>query len=250
MAVFKLCLISKTKLFPFVFIFLLFLSLANQRTKTRIMANFKRLFIFSFILFFSFSLYANNKAKELFLSMPPQFTPLLTEVNKADCIDFLASNMKAQVTNRLDGTSEMTQLSDDYIHIQMTLTSEWEMKLFPLSEGDYLISIIKTSCAPACDSQIQFYSSDWKLLNLSDYIQYPSFSDYIQWPTDAVEKEKLTQLLKSLTFSLSKIKVDAESNELTFVSSLLELLDKETAEKIEPYLIKEKKLSWNGLAFK
>lgn len=213
------------------------------------MGNFKRLFILSFILFFSFSLYA-DKAKDLFLSMPAHFTPLLTEVNKADCIDFLASNMKAQVTNRLDGISEMTQLTDDYIHMQMTLTSEWEMKLFPLTEGDYLIGIVKTSCAPACDSQMQLYSSDWKLLPLSDYIQYPSFYDYIQWPTDTIEKEKLRQLLKTLTFSLSKIKVEAESNELTFVSSLIELLDKETAEKIEPYLIKEKKLFWNGLAFK
>lgn len=212
------------------------------------MGNFKRLFILSFILFFSFSLYA-DKAKDLFLSMPAHFTPLLTEVNKADCIDFLASNMKAQVTNRLDGTSEMTHLSDDYIHMQMTLTSEWEMKLFPLTEGGYLIGIVKTSCAPACDSQMQLYSSDWKLLTLSDYLKYPSFYDYIQWPTDAIEKEKLTQLLKSLTFSLSKIQVEAKSNQITFVSSLLDLIDKETAEKIEPYLIKEKTLSWNGSVF-
>lgn len=35
--------------------------------------------------------------KALFVSMPDSIAPLLTKVNREDCIDFLASNMKAEV---------------------------------------------------------------------------------------------------------------------------------------------------------
>ena len=50
----------------------------------------------------------------------------------------------------------MTQLTDDYIHIQMTSNSEWEMKVFSLAEGDYLIGLITTACGPVCIVRFRF----------------------------------------------------------------------------------------------
>ncbi len=211
------------------------------------MTNSKRLLVLFFILPFFFSLPAKN-AKDFFLSMPAHFTPLLTEVNRADCIDFLDSNMKAQVTNRLNGISEMTELSDDYIHIQMTESTEWVMKLFPYKDN-YIIGIIITACAPVCDSRIQFYSSDWKEQDVNDYLDFPTFLDYLEWPTDAIEKEKLKQAIKALSIPLSQIKTKEKEVQLTFVCNALDYLDKETAEKIAPYLNKEVKRSWNGFRF-
>ena len=35
--------------------------------------------------------------KSVFIAMPDSITPLLTKVNKEDCVDFLDSNMKAEV---------------------------------------------------------------------------------------------------------------------------------------------------------
>ena len=57
-----------------------------------------------------------QEAKTFFKNMPDSLSPLLTAVNRADCIDFLESKMKAEVTNRFGGKSEMTELapySDD-----------------------------------------------------------------------------------------------------------------------------------------
>lgn len=211
------------------------------------MINSKRLLVSSFILCFFFALQAKN-AKDLFLTMPAHLTPLLTEVNRADCIDFLASNMKAQVINRLDGITVMTQLSADYIHIQMTQSTEWEMKLFPYGE-DYLIGVITTACAPVCDSKIQFYSSDWKELDVANYLEIPSFLSHLEYPEDGIEKEKLKQTIKALTFSLSQIKAEEKGEQLTFVCNALDYLDKETADKINPYFKKEIKKVWNGSRF-
>ena len=69
-----------------------------------------------------------QEAKTFFKNMPDSLSPLLTAVNRADCIDFLESKMKAEVTNRFGGKSEMTELAPDYIRIQMTPQSSWQMK--------------------------------------------------------------------------------------------------------------------------
>ncbi|NLZ72717.1 MAG: DUF3256 family protein [Bacteroidales bacterium] len=211
------------------------------------MTNNKRLLVLSFILLFFFSLQAKN-ARDLFLTMPAHLTPLLTAVNKADCIDFLDSNMKAQVTNRLDGITEMTKLSDDYIHIQMTENTEWVMKLFPYNDN-YIIGVIITACAPVCDSRIRFYSAEWEEQDINSYLDIPSFSSYLEWPKEEIEKEKLKQAIKALTIPLYQIKTDEEEMQLTFVCNALDYLDKETAEKIAPYLNKEVKKRWNGFRF-
>ena len=51
------------------------------------------------VLFCAMPLFAQNM-KSVFIAMPDSITPLLSQVNKEDCVDFLDSNMKAEVTNR------------------------------------------------------------------------------------------------------------------------------------------------------
>lgn len=67
----------------------------------------------------SFSVGA-QEAKTVFVNIPDSLCPLLSSVNRADCIDFIESKMKAQVTNRFGGKSEMTELSPDYVSLQMS----------------------------------------------------------------------------------------------------------------------------------
>ena len=74
-------------------------------------------------------------AKDCFKAMPDSLMPLLTQVNRADFIDFLESDMRAEVTNRFNRKSEMTRLTKDYIRIQMTERSSWQMKVLPLNDS-------------------------------------------------------------------------------------------------------------------
>ena len=78
---------------------------------------------------------AAQDMKSVFISMPDSITPLLTKVNKEDCVDFLDSNMKAEVSTRFGGTAEMKVLTDDYALMQTTPTSSLEMKLFPVNDS-------------------------------------------------------------------------------------------------------------------
>ena len=86
-------------------------------------------------LFVSTALQA-QEAKTLFVNMPDSLSPLLTKVNREDCIDFLESKMKAQVENRFGKKSEMTDLGKDYIRMQMSVQSTWQMKVLALNDSD------------------------------------------------------------------------------------------------------------------
>ena len=94
-----------------------------------------------------------QEAKTVFVNMPDSLSPLLTKVNREDCIDFLESKMRAQVENRFGKKSEMTDLSKDYIRMQMSPQTTWQMKLLALNDTTNIICTISTACAPACDSR-------------------------------------------------------------------------------------------------
>ena len=117
---------------------------------------------------------AAQDMKKVFIAMPDSLTPLLTKVNKEDCIDFLASNMKAEIKNRFDKSSEMKVLTEDYLQMQMTENSTLEMKLFPVNDSVKIVCMVKTVCSSACDSEIRFYDTSWKKeFPKSDYLQLP-----------------------------------------------------------------------------
>ena len=120
--------------------------------------------------------------KSVFISMPDSIAPLLTKVNKEDCVDFLVYDMKAEVKNRFGGVTELKVLTDDYLFLQTTANSSMEMKLLPVNDSTKVVCMIKTVCSSACDSEVHFYSSDWKQkLMTTDYLStgWPMMSNRV-----------------------------------------------------------------------
>lgn len=129
------------------------------------------------MLLYAFSLHAQDM-KSLFIAMPDSVAPLLTKVNREDCVDFLASDMKAEVKNRFGKVSELKKLTHDYLFMQTTQSSSMEMKLLPLNDSVKVICMVNTVCGPACDSEIRFYDTQWRQLTRNDFIQVPSAGDF------------------------------------------------------------------------
>lgn len=99
----------------------------------------KKLIVFLFVVGMGIGSLSAQLAKTCFTNMPDSLSPLLTAVNRADFIDFLESKMKAEVTNRFGGKSEMTELTPDYIRVQVTPQSTWQMKLLSVNDSTRLI---------------------------------------------------------------------------------------------------------------
>lgn len=181
---------------------------------------------------------AAQDMKKVFIAMPDSLTPLLTKVNKEDCIDFLASNMKAEIKNRFDKSSEMKVLTEDYLQVQMTENSTLEMKLLPVNDSVKIVCMVKTVCSSACDSEIRFYDTSWKKeFPKSDYLQLPAPQTFYL-PTDTVSSE--VELIKrKADMHVMKAVLSKDDSSLSFIYTTPEYLNQEDREKLSPYLRKE-----------
>ena len=176
--------------------------------------------------------------KSVFIAMPDSITPLLTKVNKEDCVDFLDSNMKAEVKNRFDGTAEMKVLTDGYTLIQTSEVGTLEMKLLPVNDSTKVVCMVKTVCASACDSEICFYTSDWKQeLDKKEYLQWPDAGAFFL-PKDSLSEEDVF-IRQKADMHLMKASMSKDEPTLTFIYTTPDNLNQEDKEKLLPHLRKE-----------
>ena len=192
-------------------------------------------------------LYA-QEAKTLFVNMPDSLSPLLTKVNREDCIDFLESKMKAQVENRFGKKSEMTDLSKNYIRMQMSPQTLWQMKVLALNDSTNVICTVSTACAPACDSRIHFYTTDWKPLTKTDFITLPVMDDFLN-TSDTTAVYEFDEARRSADILLMKADLNKENVELAFTLTTPDYMSKETAEKLQPFLRRSIVYRWKDGAF-
>ena len=176
--------------------------------------------------------------KSVFIAIPDSITPLLTKVNKEDCVDFLDSNMKAEVKNRFDGTAEMKVLTEDYTLVQTSEIGTLEMKLLPVNDSTKVVCMVKTVCASACDSDVRFYTSDWsKELDAASLLQRPS-ADVFFLPNDTLSEEGIL-IRKKADMHLMKASLSKDEPTLTFIYTTPDYLTQEDKEKLLPHLRKE-----------
>lgn len=141
----------------------------------------KKILVTAILSLFAFSGFAQTM-RQLFVSLPDSvLMPQLTKVNREDCIDFLDSKMKAEVTNRFDGKSTLDTLSADYLHLTLSPMSEVEMKLFPVNDSVKAICWIQTygNDSTIRESSVRFFSTDWQELPRERFIAVPKTSEFV-----------------------------------------------------------------------
>lgn len=189
-----------------------------------------------------------QQAKTLFVNMPDSLSPLLTAVNRADCIDFLESNMRAQVENRFGRKSEMTALGEDYIRMQMSPKTAWQMKVLPVNDSTKVICTVSTVCAPVCDSDIKFYTTDWKELPTDAFLSaQPVMDDFFQ-TADSTDYDFISAR-RQADMLLVQMELSKEAPTLTFILTTPRYMEKETAEKLKPFLRRPIVYSWKAGKF-
>ncbi len=177
--------------------------------------------------------------RSLFLAAPDTVFPLLTQNNRADCVDFINAGMRARVTNRLDGTSELLAITPTYLEMRSSESSTVQMRLLPC-EGDTVIAVVRSVCAEACDSRIAFYKKDWSPAGIS--FPRPRIADFFQ-PTDSLDflLKRCDIYLVSLSLSPTDTRLSAEYTMPRYMSKEDSLL---VAPKLRPLLYR-----WEGGAF-
>lgn len=206
----------------------------------------KKLSVILCLAFIGLGALQAQEAKTCFKNMPDSLCPLLSAVNRADFIDFLESKMKAEVTNNFGGKSEMTELSPDYIRVQMTPQSTWQMKLLPVNDSTKVICTVSTVCAPACDSHINFYTTDWKELPAASYLPaLPAMDDFILQAPDTVDIYDYQAARRQADMLLVKTDLSAKDAALTFTFTTPDYMEKEAAEKLKPFIRRPIAYTWS-----
>ena len=90
--------------------------------------------------------------------------------------------------------SEMTKLTSDYLFLKTTSASTLELKLLPLNDSVKVICAVSTYSAPAADSQITFYDTNWHELPLSDFLQLPQEDEFYLTPASTAQADSLKNL--------------------------------------------------------
>lgn len=173
--------------------------------------------------------------REVFVAMPDSLCGVMTKMNREDCVDFLESNMKAEVTNRYGRRSELLALTKDYLLLQATPQSTWEMKLLPLSDSTNIVCVVRTVCAPVCDSKVEFFAADWRPLPADGCLQPPG-TDLFFLPVDSLHADSLAALRREAEPAFLKASLSPDDASLSYIYTTVDFMTKESADKLAPYL--------------
>ena len=119
--------------------------------------------------------------------------------------------------------------------MQMTPETTWQMKVLALNDTTNVICTVATACAPACDSSIRFYTTDWKPLTADSFITLPVMNDFLLTP-DSTAIYEFDEASRSADILLMKVDMNKENTELAVTLSTPDYMSKETAEKLKPFL--------------
>ena len=139
-----------------------------------------RLVTLSLLLVGSLTMTAQTAIRDVFKQMPANVVPYLVENNRLDFIDFIDSDMKAEVTNAFGGKSEMLKLTDDYLSLRLSDATSMEMRLLevtePVDSASQIVCLVTTYgnvSSKAQESVVAFYSLKWQPLPAERYMQLP-----------------------------------------------------------------------------
>lgn len=136
-----------------------------------------RKILFFLVLWTACSAAAQVTMRDVFKQMPDSIVPYLVENNRLDFIDFIDSDMAAEVTNGLVGKSVLQKLTDAYLQMALTEASSLSMKLLdvtePVDSAQQVICLVRTYGTDLQESQISFYSVKWNQLPTEQYITIP-----------------------------------------------------------------------------
>lgn len=150
----------------------------------------KKISIFlCFLCFLCVTTYAQS-FKDLFLKMPQEVCPALSEYNRLEIVDNQKNDKTMQTRNFFRTFSTMKELTDDYAYLIVSPQSEKEFKMLTKHDGTRIIMVISTIlCDNTPDSSVAFYTTDWKPLPTLDYYTLSNVDHFRKVTIDKVTNQ-------------------------------------------------------------
>ena len=205
----------------------------------------KRLILLTFTVLSS-SIISAQTINELWLSMPQNMTPYLTEKQKKEVIDNYKSDSGLKVTNNLQGTTYADTLSADYGHFCMSDSKDLYLILLPTKDNDSIMLCIETYKTPDAQSKLEFYNRKWQKLSKQDKIPNIEMENLISRPdTMSIETYDNLRSLISPELISFQYNVSSKTLEANLATPLLSADERNKLKNIfSKYMLK-----WDGVRF-
>ncbi len=176
-----------------------------------------------------------QRVADVFVSMPRELLPALTDVNRADLVDFIDNGMRAAVTNAFDSTVVMTRMNDTYISLKTSAAGTMQLKMLPLNDSTNVVCIARTVCPGACLSDVRFYTTGWERLDEDDHFTMPQVEDFLihsdsTFMADSVAHSSLADI------DLFEIELSPDSPSLTVRTTVADYATREEADRLRRWL--------------
>ena len=203
--------------------------------------------VVAYILSFCLSVAYAADVRDVFVAMPDSVLPLLSAINRLDMLDFHDSGMKAVVRNRLEGESELTDISPQSLRIRYTGNSDVTIRLFYYRDSVPVICVAHTvESNGICDSRLNFFDSKWNILDASRMLPIPTFEAFVR---NDLNKDSVAYLKRMSGIGSVKASLPDDSDMIEFEYTGL-LPDGEDSVKCASCLRKDPIIyDWNGKRF-
>lgn len=132
----------------------------------------------------------------LFVQVPAAELPLLGRNPRLDMLDLYNYRMNAKGENIFGGTSVMLQKDSDFVEVQLTEVSRWQLMRLR-DDSLSLYSCVHTLLEPVPASRLRFYRTDWTVDTTQVGALRLSLSDFLV-PTDSLSPERREEVLRRL----------------------------------------------------
>ena len=186
--------------------------------------------------------------REAWVAMPDSLLPYLDKSKRAQLLELNDARMPAEADNKLQGTSRLDTLLQNFLQVSASESMVLQMKLLPCQsaegqEADSVLCMVQTLKGPCPESRVRLFSRSWELLSDTCYRD----KKLLMRP-DSISAERFAELLESISLVVWKSELLPDADELVLTPSL-PLLFVEEKEKMKPLLL-QRNLKWNGKTFK
>ena len=181
---------------------------------------------------------------EVFKTMPNDFLPAFSEADKT----MLLVDSSLSVIPYALGEIERLAYSDTFLSIKTSEVGTMQIKILPLINNTQIIVLIKTVCSGVCDSDIRFFTNEWKEIDKKSIL--PTITPQVFFDQKELNTPGFKWTVSQIDMFPLQFQFKNGSNNLQVKFDIANHLSALDFAKIEPYLVKETiDLLWNKSMF-
>ena len=155
---------------------------------------------------------------------------------RKDLIDLYNAKQNAEVRNLLGGTTRMAFLSPQYLKLNLSASTDVEMRMIQSNDSTGYIVVNKTLESTYPESVLSVYTSDWKSLPVNSFFSEPTVQDYLK---KSIPDDGLAILKGDIPYPVLRIEMDSLSNNLNVYPEFLKSMSKESALRWKDHFTEE-----------